>query len=336
MKVLVRMPNWLGDAVMATPALHNLLNHFGGAEFVLVGPPVVADLFRADPRFRAVVTDPTKSQRFRTARLWQLGRRLRAQYGPFDLGWSFANGFSSRVLLRASSAARRVSKRHAWHDFLLTDTIAIDRGLHETDRYNRVVNGYLGTDYPIGPTKLHAARPHRYDRPTAAIQPGAAYGAAKRWLPERFVEAAVMLSSRFDIVILGGASERSLTDDIESRLRSQGVHRLHNATGCTMGDLLSLIAGLDLLLTNDSGPLHIGAAFGVPTVAVFGSTSPQHTFPWGNPCARLVRHELPCAPCAKRTCPLQHHACMRDVTAREVVTAALALIDAQADRRRTG
>jgi heptosyltransferase II len=313
-----------------------LLRHFGGAEFVLVGAPSVANMFRQDPRFQAVVADPTKGQWFRPARVWQLGRRLRAQYGPFDLGWSFANGFSSRVLLRASGAVRRVSKRHTWHDFLLTDPIAIDRGLPEAQRYQRVVNGYLGTDYPLGPTTLYAAQPHRYARPTAAISPGAAYGDAKRWLPERFVEAASMLSSRFDILILGASAEQSLTSDIESRLRAQGVQRLENATGCTMSESLSLIAGLDLLLTNDSGPLHIGVALGVPTVAIFGATSPNHTFPWDSPHARLVRHELPCAPCAKRTCPLQHHACMSNVTAREVVDVALALLDAQATRRRSG
>jgi heptosyltransferase II len=336
MKVLVRMPNWIGDAVMATPALDNLRQHFDGAEFVLVGAPVVADMFRQDPRFLAVAADPTKKQPFRTARLWQLGRRLRAQYGPFDLGWSFANGFSSRVLLRASGAGRRVSKRHAWHDCLLTDTIAIDRGLHETQRYQRVVNGYLGTDYPLGPPMLSEARPHPYARPTAAISPGAGYGDAKRWLPERFVEVAVRLSSRFDILILGASAEQRLTGEIETHLRAAGVHRLQNATGCPMSDLLSLIAGLDLLLTNDSGPLHIGVALGIPTVAIFGATSPNHTFPWDRPHARLVRHELPCAPCAKRTCPRQHHACMSSVTAREVVDVALALVDTQAARRRSG
>jgi len=325
MRVLVQMPNWIGDAVMATPALNNLLEHHRGAEFFLVASPFVAEMFRADPTYRAVVTDASRSRRLRLIGLWNLGRRLRLHHGPFDLAWSFVNSLSSRILLRASGAPMRVAKKHARHDFLLTNPVSVQRGVHHAVRYNHVVNGFLGTEYATGPTTLHCAEPRRYGRPTVGINPGAAYGDAKRWHPEGFVETAHALASDFDIVLFGGPKERDLTREMESVLRAGGVRNLHNATACTMAELLSMIAGLDLFITNDTGPMHIAGAFGVPTVAIFGATDPERTHPWANPHVRVVQRDLPCAPCGKRTCPLEHHDCMTRIESREVIDAALSL-----------
>ena len=327
MRVLVRMPNWIGDAVMATPALTTLLEHHSGAEFVLVGSPFVAGMFRGDPRFRAVFTDDSKSRRFRFVNLWRLGRQLRSLYGPFDLAWSFVNSLSSRVLLCASGATRRVARKHAWHDFLLTDAIPTDSNQHDAQRLTQVVNSYLGTDYETGPTSLYVRDPHRYVRPMAGINPGAAYGDAKRWPHERFAETALALASHFDLVLFGGPKDREVVIEIETILRAEGVQNLRNATGCSIAELLTLMADLDLFITNDTGPMHIAGAFGIPTVAVFGATNPDRTCPWANPKIRIVRHKLECAPCGKRTCPLKHHNCMRRIESREVIDAALSLID---------
>src|SRR5262245_17513690 len=146
MRILVRMPNWLGDAVMATPALHNLQRHHAGAQLVLVGSPVVADLFAEDGRFEAVVADESGKSRPRFAGLWNLARRLRRDYGPFDQGWTFQNGFSSRLLLWAAGAQRRIARRHhRWADWLLTDPIRCELTRHHSEIYNATVNGGLGT-----------------------------------------------------------------------------------------------------------------------------------------------------------------------------------------------
>jgi heptosyltransferase-2 len=327
MNVLVRMPNWIGDAVMATPALNNLLRHFNGAEFVLVGSPFVAEMFREDPQFRAVATDASKLRKFHLVNVWNLGRQLRSRHGPFDLAWSFVNSLSSRVLLRASGASRRVAKKHAWHDFSLTHAIPVGADLHDAERQTVVVNSYLGTDYETGPTSLYVRESHRYGRPTAGINPGAAYGDAKRWPHERFAETALAIASYFDVVLFGGPKDLDVVNEIETVLRGKGVQNLRNAAGCSIAELLSLMADLDLFITNDTGPMHIAGAFGIPTVAVFGATNPDHTRPWANPKARIVRHELPCAPCGKRTCPLKHHECMRRIESREVIDAALSLIE---------
>lgn len=325
MRILVRLPNWLGDAVMATPALENLLHHFPAAQVVLVGQPLIAELFAADPRF-VVVADHSRTRRNRWLGLWQLGRELRACYGPFALAWSFPNRFSARFLLRAAAAPQRIGRRFGWADVLLTDAIRCQQGWHQAEIYNALINGFLGTSYPTGPTRLPAVTPYPYPGPTAGLHPGAAYGGAKRWDPDKFAETAIAWSRAYHLVLFGGAKEAALVDGIAARLCAAGVTEFTNLAGrTTIRELVARIAGLDLFVCNDSGPMHVAGAFGVPTVAVFGPTDPQATHPWAHPRLRVVRHAVPCAPCQARRCPLQHHACMRELAAPEVIAAGWSL-----------
>ena len=321
------MPNWLGDAVMATPALNNLLRHHAGAEVVLVGSPIVAELFADDARLVAAIADESSKSRPRIAGLWKLARRLRRDFGPFDTGWTFQNGFSSRLLLLAAGAKRRIARaHHRWADCLLTDVIRCDVTRHHAEIYAATVNGGLRANYAAGRTSVPIGQPRRYPRPTAGLHPGAAYGNAKRWPAERFADAAIALSARFDLVLFGGPSECKLAGEIESRLIRASVRNYTNLAGRTsVGELAAHLAGLDLLIANDSGPMHLAGALGVPTVAIFGSTDPRVTRPWAAVRTVVVRRDLECSPCHARSCPLQHHACMRDITAEQVVQAALSL-----------
>ncbi len=325
MRILVRMPNWIGDAVMVTPALNNLVAHYQDARFVLVGSPLVVEMFRSDPRFRAVLADTSKQGKMRLLGITRFARQLRADHGPFDLAWSFVNSLSSRLLIAATRARQRVARQYGWHDILLTDAIGSQGNSHEAEVASQVVNTFLGTDYPAGPTSLYVEKAERFPRPTVGINPGAAYGESKRWLADRFAETAIALAVDHDIVLFGGPQDRSVVAGIEMRLKDRGVGNVRNVVGCTMDQLLSLTAGLDLFVTNDTGPMHIAGAFAIPTVALFGSTDPTRTSPWGNPHVKIVCHDLPCAPCKKRTCPLKHHDCMRQIEAEEVIRAARTL-----------
>ena len=326
-RILVQMPNWLGDAVMATPAVNNLRLHFPGAEVVLVGSPPVAELFSGDPRFAAVIADASRMQGNRTLGLWKLTRRLRREQGPFDSAWTFQNSFSSRLLLAGVRAPQRVARKRGFADILLSDAVPCAANLHHSEIYNAVVNGHLGTTYPAGPTTLHVATKHRYPRATVGVHPGAAYGSAKRWEPEKFAAAAVALADRFDIVLFAGPQERELAEEVQGQIRAAGVQQVTSLGGhTTLSELVSRIAGLDLFLCNDSGPMHLAGALGVPTVTVFGSTDPRATRPWQHPRFQCVRRELPCSPCLKRVCPLGHHACMRDIAPALVIEAALSLV----------
>jgi heptosyltransferase II len=322
-RVLVRMPNWLGDAVMATPALTNLMRHCPGAEVVLVGAAPVVDLFEPDPAFRAVCRDSSKAWRFRPAGLRHLARSLAAEHGPFDLALAFPNSLSSALLVWFSAAKRRIGVRRLGRRPLLTQPVPVDTSAHQAEIYNQLVNGAFGTDYETGPTRLYVAEPHRYARPTVGINPGAAYGSAKRWPQEQFAAAAAALADRYDIAIFGSPREREMASAIVTLLEQRGVHNCQNLAGRTsIATLTAMIAGLDLIITNDSGPMHMAGALGVPIVAIFGSTNHIQTCPWHHPLTAIVRHDLPCAPCMRRTCPLERHACMEDIEPEEVIAAA--------------
>jgi heptosyltransferase-2 len=327
MKILVRMPNWLGDAVMATPALHNLMRHFSPMEIILVGSAAVAEMFRPDPAYTAVYQDASRLTRFRIHGLWQLARRIRSCHGRVDVAFAFPNSLSARLLLSMTRAQERVGACRRWRNAWLSHPVPVSLRAHQARVYNQIVNGYLGTDYETGPAALYTAQRHAYPRGTVGINPGAAYGSAKRWELAGFAHVARELASQYDIAIFGSAAEVGMADEMESRLRDGGVTHVSNLAGrTTIPQLVSMIAGLDLLVTNDSGPMHIAAAFGVPTVAIFGPTDPRTTCPWRNERSVIVRHDLPCAPCMKRTCPLGHHACMKEVLPEEVLAATRKLL----------
>jgi len=170
-----------------------------------------------------------------------------------------------------------------------------------------------------GDLKLYQ-EPFAYERPTLGINPGASYGSAKRWYPESFAKVAMELSGSYDIVIFGGPGEEDIAGDIEDAIRKAGVESVENLAGkTTIPELISKIAGLSWFVTNDSGPMHVAAAYKVPTVALFGPTKYKETSQWHNPHGYIVRKEMECSPCMKRSCPLKHHNCMKLITPEEVV-----------------
>ncbi|MBR2506572.1 MAG: glycosyltransferase family 9 protein, partial [Bacilli bacterium] len=139
------------------------------------------------------------------------------------------------------------------------------------------------------------------------------YGSAKRWYPSYFADVAMSLSSKFDIVIFGGNGEKEICDEISYILTKSGISHRNLCGKTSIKELASYIAGLELFITNDSGPMHIAAAFKVPTVALFGPTNFTRTSPYNNPKARLAHLNLPCMPCMKRVCPLGSHECMKEL-----------------------
>ena len=154
------------------------------------------------------------------------------------------------------------------------------------------------------------------------INPGASYGSAKRWYPEEFAQVAAELSEKYDIVIFGGLGEVDIANDIEKSLIEKGVTNYQNLAGkTTIPELINQISRLDLFITGDSGPMHIAATFQIPTVAIFGPTNHDETSQWMNEKSMIVKKNLECQPCMKRTCPLKHHNCMKMVVASDVLRA---------------
>ena len=191
---------------------------------------------------------------------------------------------------------------------------------HQVEKYNDFVNDSLNTNFPAGKLTLSTINHQPSTNKAVGLNPGASYGSAKRWYPQEFAKVASELSSEYDIVIFGGPSETDIAGDIEQELINSGIKNYENLAGnITIPELIDKISNLNLFITGDSGPMHVAAAFQVPTVAIFGPTKDKETSQWMNSKSIIVKKNLECQPCMKRTCPLQHHDCMRLIKAVDVL-----------------
>ena len=197
---------------------------------------------------------------------------------------------------------------------------------HQVDKYNDFINDSLDINFPPGKLLLSTISPQSSTQKTVGINPGASYGSAKRWYPEKFAKVASELSDQYDIVIFGGLGEVDIALDIEKSLLNKGVKNYKNLAGkTTIPELINHISNLDLFITGDSGPMHVAAAFQVPTVAIFGPTKDDETSQWMNEKSLIVKKNLDCQPCMKRTCPLGHHNCMNLINIVDVLSAVSSL-----------
>ena len=338
-RILIRGVNWIGDAVMTTPAIGVVRRHFPQAELTVLANPLVAELFSPhDWVDRVVVFDRKGAHRGVRGRL-RLASELRKR--SFDLAIILPNSFDSALVPWLAGIPVRVGKSSDGRSLLLTGRYSEDETeplRHEVRYYLNLVRHFGITGEDVAPRLCVTPEEERAtglllagkgimagDR-VLAINPGATYGSAKRWYPDRFAEVALRLAAewRARIVILGSSGEAGIAADIEQRLEGAS---LNMAGRTTVRELMALIKRSDFMITNDSGPMHIAAAFGVPLVAIFGPTDHTGTSPYTDDRAVIVRKDVECAPCKLRECPTDHR-CMTAVTADDVVAAALALGDA--------
>ena len=318
MKILIILPNWLGDAVMATPAIELLALYHPRAEFTFVGSFVSIEALKYHPNCKNAIVDETKKAPNRIKATYELAKKL----GDFDMSISFRDQIHSSLLLRLTGTVLCIAKK-SWHSmFLLSHTPKIKADKHLAKQYAELA--MINSDtWDKNTPKLHLyIEPKKFQKPTMGINAGATYGSAKRWYPERFAEVAREFSDRYEIVIFGGPNEVEMANEIESYLISSHVTNYTNLAGKTsIKELCSLIGGCSLFVTNDSGPMHVAAAYGVPSVSIFGPTKHTETSQWMNEKSKIVRHDMPCAPCMRRECPLGHHECMKSIEALEVIEA---------------
>ena len=322
MKILVILPNWLGDAVMATPAIELLATYYPNVRFTFVGSYVSIEALKHHPRCEKAIVDETKKAPSRLVATYKLAKEL----GKFDLAITFRNQIHSSLLVRLTGTVFTIA-RSSWHSrFLLSHTPKIATNQHLAKQYAQLamvnVDDFNGEAPPL---KLYI-EPKKFDKPMLGINAGATYGSAKRWYPERFAQVASYFANTYDIIIFGGPNEVEVAQDIQKDLENLGVSNFINLAGkTTIEELCSTIGGCSLFVTNDSGPMHIAAAYQVPTVAIFGPTKYKETSQWKNEKSIIVRHEMECSPCMKRECPLGHHECMKSITASEVIEAVKSL-----------
>lgn len=303
---------------MATPAIEALCSAYPDAQLTMVGSYVSIEALKYHPKCTRSYVDDTKKRGNRFLNTYRFAKEL----GAHDIAITFRNQLHSSLLLFFSGTPLRAG-RSSWHSAVfLTHPIKPSHPSHLVEQYRDIAQSMCPKPLIVGPLKLHIPA-HPYECPTLGINPGATYGSAKRWYPEKFAEVARALSDRYEIVLFGGPGEVEMATDIECRLEGIAVKNMAGKT--SVQELCAMIGGLDLFITNDSGPMHVAAAYQVPTVAIFGPTRHLETSQWQNEKSVIVRHDMECAPCMKRECPLGHHECMKSITSNEVIEAVKSL-----------
>ena len=333
--MLVRGVNWIGDAVMTMPALKALKASDGGRRISLLVKPWVAPLFEKDPNVDELILYSGEYGGF-TGRL-KLAARLRKH--RFCSAVLFQNAFDAALIAFLAGIPERIGYRRDNRGPLLTKAVPFGdsaRELHHIDYYLNLLSE-AGFEVEKSPPWIYLSLEERLRareslahlrRPVVGLNPGAVYGSSKRWRPERFAEVArrVIEEAGGSVVIFGGPSETAIAEEILGCLPDEAGSRILVMAGRTsLRELAALISESDVLVTNDSGPMHIGYAVGTPLVAVFGSTSPELTGPVGQS-HRVIRKDVKCAPCFERECKRGDLKCMDLVDAAEVFNAATGLV----------
>ena len=289
---------------MVTPAIENILKHFNGAEISLIGSFASTELLKNHPKVTEInILDKKYLSLF----------RLSKDLGRFDNYFSFRGSIRSKIFKFLISSDHKYQFEKDMYE-----------GLHQVEKYNSFINDSLKINFKPGKLLIsHAIKPNiKKTTPIVGINPGASYGDAKRWYPEKFAELAIKLSSQFEILIFGGPDEIDIALDIENYLIKKGVVNYKNLSGkTTISELVEHISKLDLFISGDSGPMHIAASFQIPTIAIFGPTRDNETSQWMNQKSVIVKKNLDCQPCMKRNCPLLHHNCMKTIQVDDVLNA---------------
>jgi heptosyltransferase II len=337
-KILVRATNWVGDAVMSLPALRALRQRFPDAEICILAKPWVADLYGREPFCDRMIPYTPKTLREK----WAAGRALAQE--NFDCAILLQNAFEAALVAYAARIPERIGYARDGRSLLLTRAIPVPaKGSiprHERFYYLELLHraGILDSLPDNDRIRLDGAALAKeagearfaklgMQHPIIGMSPGAAYGTAKRWLPERFAQAAQQLAHQLgaSVAIFGSVSEWELCGQIAAAI---DVPVYNFAGETTLAEYIDLAAACRVYLTNVSGGMHVASALGVPTVAIFGATDDLGTGPTG-PLARVVREPVECSPCLKRECPIDHR-CMTRVSAERVTQTALDLVNISA------
>ena len=301
MKLLIELPTWMGDTVMVTPAIENLVNFFNNPEIVLIGSFISVETLKNHPNVHKTIILDKK-----ITSLVKVNNNL----GKFDAFFTFRSSFRAKFLKFIVSA----NNKYQFNKNKYTNR-------HQVEKYNDFVNDSLNIDFSAGQLRIHTNNSKKNkSKKILGINPGASYGSAKRWYPQKFAEVVEKLSKQFDIIIFGSSNEKDFAKEIEKSLITKGINNYQNLAGrTTITELINCISNLDLFITGDSGPMHLAASFQIPTIAIFGPTKDDETSQWMNDNSIVVKKNLDCQPCMKRICPLKHHNCMKLIKAQEVI-----------------
>ncbi len=337
-KILIRGVNWIGDAVLTIPAVHAVRKAFPHAHISLLVKPWVAEVFKENPHINEIIL---YDERYKgLAGKFRLGKALRQK--AFDRAILLQNAFDAALITWRAKIPARIGYKRDGRGFLLTEAVPVEPDVlkkHQVHYYLDLLRAHGIEPADTRPyiyltdQERQQARdilsPHFTDSrgPLIGINPGATYGSAKRWLPERFAEVISRLIKEQNgrVVLFGGRSEVEIAEEIMSEIQAANADtdtsRILSMSGKTsLRELAAFIAECDAFITNDSGPMHMASALGVPIAAIFGSTNKGTTGPFGAG-HRIISSDADCSPCMERECPEKHLKCMTEITADDVYNA---------------
>lgn len=359
-RILVRGTNWLGDAVMTTPALLRLREKFPGAHIALLAAEKLKDLWLQHPAINEVISFASDEGVFAVA------KKLKAE--RFDEALVLPNSPRSALEVFLAGIPRRIGYARPWRNFFLTKNVKpragamkmrkrsvaeindliqknpesgirnpeLPKTVHQSYEYLHLAAAMGASPEPllaklvVTPEEMTAAAEKfgldGITKPIFGLNPGAEYGPAKRWPVERFITAAKEIQRKTNCMwlLFGGKSDAGFTKQIEAALGGSDVFNLAGKT--SLRELMALMKSCRVFLTNDTGPMHVAAALDVPLVAIFGSTSPELTGPLADEAKlQIVRSNAPCSPCFLRECPIDFR-CMNGIGVERVVEAVLKLL----------
>jgi heptosyltransferase-2 len=345
--LLIRGTNWIGEAVMTLPALTAVRTWLPDARISVLAKPWVADVYRRSRDVDEVLPYESPGNHAGLTGLWRLAGELRSR--RFDAAILLQNALEAAILARAAGIPIRAGYATDARGPLLTHAVRRTRSVlrvHQTRYYLSMVAALAGTEgvridaagriaSPLLPPDreegaVAAALLKRFDlegRPLlVGMAPGATYGPAKKWFPERFAAVAEHLAAERGAAVLlfGGPGDRRDTEAIRARVRRPPVDL---AGRTSLREAMVLIGRCRLFITNDSGLMHVAGALNIPTIALFGSTNPATTAPVGENSV-ILRHPLPCSPCLKTTCPTDFR-CMDLIRTGDVLAAAAPFLEAE-------
>lgn len=336
MKILIRATNWVGDAIMALPALRAVRRKFPEAQIAIVARPYVADIYRGQEICDELVTYNPRGAHAGLRGRERLARELRAR--AFDVALLLQNAFDAAWLAWRAGITERIGYARDGRSLLLTKRIAVPKSgeipPHEQFYYLELLRRAGWSDSLPAESFVRlrvSAEDHQRAEGTlraagarpgitrVAIGAGASYGSAKCWPPERFSEFVNRFRQHADaeVILFGTAAERTVSEAI-----SAGIHGtpISLAGETSIADLPALLSCCQLFVGNDSGAMHVAAAVGLPVVAIFGPTDPHGTAPITPHCT-VVQEKPYCSPCFLRRCPIDHR-CMTRVMPEAVEAAA--------------
>lgn len=346
-RLLIVLPSWLGDTVMATPALRALRSHFPQSHIAYAGRAgplaVLADAPWADETIQTVPAGGLKAPTALIKSIRILARR------DFDCAVLLPNSFGSAFAVRLAGIKRRVGYTRDHRGLLLTDRLLPPKENGQflpgpMIHYYLALSQYMGAQNSDTTMELFTSQTEERavdglldlwgigeDQPTLIIHPGGGFGPSKRWPAEKFARVADQLADRYSLSVLisAGPADRPVALAVRSAMKHKSVNLPEY--NVTIGQLKALVRRSRMMITNDTGPRHFAPAFGVPVVTIFGSTDPAwtDTFFEGE---RIVRAEVDCGPCQKKTCKKEHE-CMDRITPEMVLPAAVDLLDNWSEKR---